>query len=116
MNKLTQDEIHREVVNTLKDYVFCSPKNEIMPYHSLRKDLGIDSLDIVDIALELEEKFDTEKLYHMMTSNRPGCVTDITQSICTVLGVTYQKPPRPVATSRLFSFGKSKENQNQGRE
>lgn len=41
----------------LKRNSFCE---EIFPYHKLQEDLGLESLDLVELVVELEECFNIE--------------------------------------------------------
>ncbi|XP_078149514.1 mitochondrial acyl carrier protein 1 [Carex rostrata] len=54
---------HEEVVERVLDVVKCFPKvdpSKVTPHVHFQKDLGLDSLDTVEIVIALEEEFKLE--------------------------------------------------------
>ena len=58
-NRLTHKSTRERVIEILADKLVRSP-DEIENHHTLKDDLGIDSLDFVEILVELEDEFDRE--------------------------------------------------------
>lgn len=49
----------QQVRDILAEYA-CIPENEIQLDSSLQKDLGLNSLDVINIVVEFEDAFDIE--------------------------------------------------------
>ncbi len=49
-----------ELVNEIFEETFELEKNELQPDKLLFTDLGLDSLDIVDLIVKLQKRFDTD--------------------------------------------------------
>ncbi|KAF8622915.1 hypothetical protein AX15_006676 [Amanita polypyramis BW_CC] len=56
---LSQDAIKERVLNVFKDFEKVDPA-KLSPSASLAKDLGLDSLDAVEVVLAVEEEFGIE--------------------------------------------------------
>ncbi len=111
MSYKNQEEVTTCVNDILKEYAWCrARKKEIRPYDKIIEDLDLDSLDMVEIALGLEERFSIE-LCPQIEKTNPTYVTDLVNLICQAKGIVYKKPPRPVQKqkNKLFLF-KTKEH------
>ena len=53
----THERIFHEVRTIVAESV-ATPAEQILPEHRLEEDLGCDSLDLVEITMEVEEQFD----------------------------------------------------------
>ncbi len=52
---MTREEVKKALIEVLKDRGF--DVNEVSEDASLTDDLGLDSLDLVDLTMDIEEKF-----------------------------------------------------------
>ena len=56
---ISNDRVEQAVADVLVELLGVGD-DEILPSATLSEDLGADSIDMVEIAFELEERFDTE--------------------------------------------------------
>ncbi len=106
----TQQDIQEQVDVILESFDRRPRSGKPLPYDSLSADMQIDSLDLMEIAIILEEPFHVE-LSEAFEENAPVYVTDITKIVCDSLSVSYQQPPRIVANS--VKLGRVAQHQNQ---
>jgi len=59
MEKLTKDEIQQILIEVIAKEMDI-PTSEILPDMSLLEDLGITSLDAMNVIMELEDRFEKE--------------------------------------------------------
>ncbi len=123
---LTQQQIHTEVVKLVSEYGCLPAKKQINPFDRLAEDLNLDSLDMAEIGLDLEEilcpyvdKMPSKRASDVSNAVYNGgavYVTDVTRIVCDVMGVEYQETLRVVAHSKRAGNVKENERQNPGRE
>lgn len=75
----TEEKIENEVKRIISEQVNAS-ENDIKRTDSLSGDLGADSLDIVEIVMTLEEKFDIEINENDLNDYSVGSAIDIVKS------------------------------------
>ncbi len=110
----TQEEVNDLVVKALKE--FGAKKEDIKPYDELQDDLGIDSVDMAEIGMALEDVYQDDEICDALFSGQVVYVTDVTKTVCDTLEIPYQQPPRVVAHSNKEYGVKANEHQNPGRE
>lgn len=108
-NHKTQEDVFLAVTDLLKEYDFRNRKKPLQPYDRLAQDLDCDSLDIVQIGLSLEEKFNVD-LMDRIEHESPQCVTDLVAIVCRKFEIPYKTPPRPVAQKSKGVLGIYKGN------
>lgn len=108
-NRKTQEDIFHIVTDVLKEYDFRDRRKKLEPYDRLFEELNCDSLDIVQIGLTLEEKFNVD-LMPMIEQEHPQYVTDLVAIVCRRFEIPYKTPPRPVAKKTKGVLGIYKGN------
>ncbi|KAL3231495.1 Acyl carrier protein, mitochondrial [Nakaseomyces bracarensis] len=56
----SRDDISSQLVNVVKNFVKAEDSSKITADAKFHKDLGLDSLDTVELIVSIEEEFDTE--------------------------------------------------------
>ncbi len=51
------EQIERDVIKIIRFFMPRYGRSEILPEAHLGNDLGVDSLDLIDLSFELEEEF-----------------------------------------------------------
>lgn len=69
---MQSNDLVQQVVHEVLTAQLGVGDDEVQPNATLSEDLGADSIDMVEIALELEERFDTE-----ISDNEIGAVTTV---------------------------------------
>jgi acyl carrier protein len=54
---MTKEEITQKVIEAAAERVDLKPE-EVLPVHRFREDLGFDSIDEIEFAMEMEEQFE----------------------------------------------------------
>jgi acyl carrier protein len=79
----SRDSVLRDVKQIMSDYVAMAPE-DIHGTSNLLTDLGCDSLDIVEITMEIEEQFDVSVPDDL--AERIRTVGDIADGVAELLG------------------------------
>ncbi len=108
-NRKTQEDIFHAVADVLKEYDSRERKKTVQPYDRLAEDLYCDSLDMVQIGLTLEERFNVD-LMPMIEQSNPQHVTDLVAIVCRKFDIPYKTPPRPLLKKSKGVLGVYKEN------
>lgn len=77
-----QENIYRQVADVIIDKN-CLTNEEVKPEAKLKKDLGMDSLDIVELTMELEKEFSisiADEEYRTLNDNEPT-VADVVKLV-----------------------------------
>lgn len=56
-HQLTYDEVKERVLNVVKSFDKVADPSKVTPESNFQKDLGIDSLDAVELVMALEDEF-----------------------------------------------------------
>jgi len=83
MEKANKTEITKTVNAFLRDYELN--ENQLRPHASFTDDLGLDSLDFVELVLKLEEKFDLY-IFSDQLNSPPHTINDLVNTIEVLLG------------------------------
>ena len=80
---MERQEVSKTVIEIVKDKVFLELANKIEEETRFKEDLGCDSLDLVDVIIELERKYDipiTDEELHLLNSEETKIsdIVDIT--------------------------------------
>lgn len=77
-----QENIYRQVADVIIDKN-CLTNEEVKPEAKLKKDLGMDSLDIVELTMELEKEFSisiADEEYRTLNDNE-STVADVVKLV-----------------------------------
>ena len=81
--KLSEEQVLKDVKQIIAENTGI-PADQIEAHHSLDNDLGCDSLDLVEITMEVEEYFDISVPDSQADAART--VTDIVSGVIKLLG------------------------------
>ncbi len=109
MHCVNQEDVEFIVQKTLKDFDYRPGIKELSPHDRIAEDLGMDSLDMVEIPLRLEEELAVNGITEAFEKHPPYYVKDVTRTACEILGIHYQEPVRLVKRDSLFWFMDKKE-------
>lgn len=109
MHCVNQEDVEFIVQKTLKDFDYRPGIKELSPHDRIAQDLGMDSLDMVEIPLRLEEELAVNGITEAFEKHPPYYVKDVTRTACEILGIHYQEPVRLVKRDSLFWFMDKKE-------
>lgn len=56
----SKDDISAQLINIVKNFVKADESTKVTADAKFHKDLGLDSLDTVELIVSIEEEFDTE--------------------------------------------------------
>ena len=59
MKFITRNEIKKKIEEILLDHNWIKPGEEVHERHSYMNDYGMDSLDCVELIMDLEKEYDT---------------------------------------------------------
>ena len=55
---MERQELSEKIISILKDKAFSGPTDEVVETADFKEDLGGDSLDMIEVVMEIEREFD----------------------------------------------------------
>lgn len=108
MRYANQEDIEAVVEKVLKDFDYRPASQRLSAYDRIVEDLGMDSLDMVEIPLQLEEILEVDGISEAFEKRPPRYVTDVTQIACEALHVFYQVPVKTLHKGAWIDFWEEK--------